>query len=181
MSKKTQEIKMSVNIHALWLPPSLTSEDSEVKNIASLLHAGKIDELKSHPLVRGYKSKHNLITTTGRNVLARLLTGDTTYSGQINYGALGTQVSPSPANGDTQLGTEVFRKLVSSHSASNNVAFVDFFYTASDTNGTYTEFGNFIDGTGSANTGRLFSRLATGGWVKSAFESLFVSCQYTIN
>jgi hypothetical protein len=132
--------------------------------------------------VLNYKHQHNLITTVGRNVLCRLLAGDTTYSGQINYGALGTQSSPSPANSSTQLGTEVYRKIYSSHTTDgNNVAYVDFFYAATDTNGTYTEFGNFIDGTSSANTGRLFSYIATGGWTKSNLVSLFVSCQYTIN
>jgi hypothetical protein len=125
--------------------------------------------------------KHNIIVTNGRNVLARRLANDVTYSGAINYGALGTVASPVPANADTQLGTEVYRKVCSSQTAAGNVAYVDFFYAATDTNGTYTEFGNFIDGTGTANTGRLFSRIATGGWVKSSIQSLFVSCQYTIN
>lgn len=125
--------------------------------------------------------KHNLVATTGRNVIARRLAGNTTYTGTINYGALGTAVSPSPSNSSTQLGTEAYRKLASSYAYSNNIAYVDFYYAASDCNGTYTEFGNFIDGTGSANSGQLFSYISTGGWVKSSLQSLFVSCQYTIN
>ncbi len=109
------------------------------------------------------------------------MTGDTTYSGQINYGALGSS-STAVSNADTQLGTEVFRKLYASHTTDgNNVAYVDFFYAATDTSGTYNEFGNVIDGTASANTGRLFSHILTGGWVKSPLQSMFISCQYTIN
>lgn len=125
--------------------------------------------------------KHNIVVTAGRNVLARRLAGNTTYTGAINYGALGTQASPSIVNGATQLGTEAYRKLVSSQSYSSNIAYVDFYYAATDCNGTYTEFGNFIDGAAGANTGQLFSYIATGGWVKSSVQSLFISCQYTIN
>ena len=125
--------------------------------------------------------KHNIIVTAGRSVFARRLAGNTTYTGAINYGALGTQASPSIVNAATQLGTESYRKLASSTAYSSNIAYVDFFYAATDCNGTYTEFGNFIDGTASANTGQLFSYIATGGWVKSSVQSLFVSCQYTIS
>lgn len=128
------------------------------------------------------RRKQNLIVTAGRTVMAQVLANESAYTGNgyINYGALGTGASPTPANGSTQLVNEVFRKIVQSSAASSNVAYVDFFYTAADTNGTYTEFGNFIDGTASANSGSLFSFIATGGWTKSAAESLFVSCQYTI-
>lgn len=127
-----------------------------------------------------YAEKQNIIVTSGRSALARLLSGDNTYSGEVNYGALGTGVGPVPANGDTTLDTEVYRKLKASASFSSNEAYVDFFYAAADTDGTYTEFANFIDGTGTADTGQMFSYIATGGWVKSSAESLFVSCRYTI-
>ena len=118
--------------------------------------------------------------TRGFETLTRFLTGDTTYAGGVNYGALGTGVSPSPALGSTQLSNEVFRKIYASRTFDNNIAYVDFFYAQTDTNGTYTEFGNFVAGSGTANSGRLFSYIATGGWVKSAIASLFVSCKYTL-
>ena len=140
-----------------------------------------LKQLAEAGIIQQHLAAHNIVATVGRNVIARLLAGDVTYSGQINYGALGSS-STAVANADTQLGTEVYRKLYSSHTTDgNNVAYVDFFYAASDTNGTYNEFGNFIDGTGSANTGRLFSHILTGGWVKSNVQSMFVSCQYTIS
>lgn len=120
----------------------------------------------------------NLVATVGRAALAQRLAGTTTYTGTINYGALGSSAT-AVANSDTQLGTEVFRKVVASSSYTSNVAFIDFFYSKADTNGTYAEFGTFIDGTGSANTGQLFTHALTGGWTKSASESMTVSCQYT--
>jgi len=122
----------------------------------------------------------NLVATVGRSVIAQRLAGTTTYTGTINYGALGSSAA-AVSNADTQLGTEVFRKTVASASYTTNQAFIDFFYSKADTNGTYQEFGSFIDGTGSANTGQLFSHVLTGGWTKLSSESMTVSCQYTIS
>lgn len=137
-----------------------------------------MDELKQY--MTKEKVIKNLITTVGRSVLAQRLANTTTYSGIINYGALGSS-STAVANSDTQLGTEVFRKVVASASFSTNTAFIDFFYTKADTNGTYNEFGTFIDGTGTVNSGQIFTHALTGGWVKTSSESMTVSCQYTIN
>ena len=133
-------------------------------------------------LIKGMKptfEKHNIIVTAGRTVFARLLSGDATYSGEINYGALGSDAT-AVTNADTVLGTEVYRKIASSQTYDENICYVDFFYSASDTDGTYEEFGNFIDGAAGADTGQLFSHMITGSWVKTNTESLFVSCQYSI-
>lgn len=131
-----------------------------------------------------YFEKQNLIATVGRAVVAELLSGGATYTGEINYGSVGTDNTP-PTNADTTLGAEVFRKLAASQTFSDNITYIDFFYTASDfdtgVTGTIEEFGNFIDGTGVADSGQLWSHIATGGWTKTGTESLFVSCQYTIN
>jgi hypothetical protein len=128
----------------------------------------------------GEKVVHNLITTRGPSVLAQRLANDTTYTGIINYGALGSSAT-AVANGDTQLTAEVFRKIVASASTTSNIAFIDFFYSKTDTNGTYQEFGTFIDGAAGANTGRIFTHALTGGWTKSASESMTVACQYTFS
>lgn len=138
-----------------------------------------IEELNIRFLAR-QEVFENLVATVGRSVIAQRLANTTTYTGIINYGALGSNATAA-TNGDTQLGTEVFRKVVASASYTTNVAFIDFFYSKADTNGTYQEFGTFIDGTGSANTGQLFSHLITGGWTKLSSESMTVSCQYTIS
>jgi aminoglycoside phosphotransferase len=136
------------------------------------------DELQKYKT--GELVVRNIVVTVGRSVLAQRLANTTTYTGTINYGALGSS-STAVTNADTQLGTEVFRKIVASASYTNNVAFIDFFYAKADTNGTYQEFGTFIDGSGSANSGQMFTHTLTGGWTKSSSESMTVSCQYSIN
>lgn len=179
-----QEVAIAANIKQFRLAPWVTEGSAAISRLREYIKTGKesiLEELTKSGAVLAFTEGHNIVVTSGRNVLARLIAGDTTYSGKINYGALGTVVSPAPTNASTQLGTEVYRKLASSYSSSTNIAYVDFFYAAGDCNGTYTEFGNFIDGAAGANTGQLFSYIATGGWAKSGAESLFVSCQYTIS
>lgn len=122
----------------------------------------------------------NLVVQTGRNVLAGILNGETTYTGIINYGALGTS-STAVSDGQTQLVAEVKRKAVGTRTRVNDQVNFDFYYSKSDTNGTYQEFGMFIDGTSTANTGQMFNRLLTGGWTKSSSESLTASVQININ
>lgn len=178
-----KEVPIKVNIRAFTLPDWVTPDSPILDLLREYVRTRKrsiLSKLRKQGILLDYKAKHNIVVTAGRSVIAQRLVNITTYSGAINYGLLGTQASPNPTNASTQLGNEVFRKLASSLSASSNIAYADFFYTAADTNGTYTEFGNVIDGTGSANTGQLFSYIATGGWTKSAVQSLFVSCQYTV-
>jgi hypothetical protein len=180
----TQDVSIKANFDFFNLRGDIDEAHPIVNVIREAIRSGKRNVLyllEAEGIIERQLAAHNIVVTMGRNVLARLLTGDVTYSGQINYGALGTS-STAVSNADTQLGTEVYRKLYASHTTDgNNVAYVDFFYAATDTNGTYNEFGNVIDGTASANTGRLFSHILTGGWVKTNVQSLFVSCQYTIS
>ncbi len=113
-------------------------------------------------------------------LIARRLIGDTTYSGTINYGALGTD-STAVAAADTTLGTEVSRKLFARRTRTNAQASFDFFYSQADTNGTYEEFGCFVDGTSSADSGQLFNHALTGGWTKTATKTMTVSLTISIN
>jgi len=122
---------------------------------------------------------HNLVTTEGFNVLARILAGDNTYTGNINYTALGTN-NASPVLGDTQLGTEVYRKAVSSASFIGSKANIETFYTATEVNGSFEEYGNFIDGGVAPNTGRLFNRF-TQTLIKSSTETLNVRSEITFS
>jgi len=48
----------------------------------------------------------NVICNAGFNAITRLLTGDTTYSGEINKALLGTGATGSAAASDTTLETE---------------------------------------------------------------------------
>jgi hypothetical protein len=168
-----QDVRITANFDFFLLPGHITDDSPTIAKLREYVRtrdSALLDHLRTAGIVQRHLNKHNLITTVGRNVLARLLTGDVTYSGQINYGALGSS-STAVNNSDTQLGTEVYRKLFSSHTTDgNNVAYVDFFYAATDTNGT-----------ASANSGRLFSHILTGGWTKTSLQSMFVSCQYTIS
>lgn len=198
MSTATKNIKQTVTeamrikgkMIASVFDTSRPEADRIEKQIVALINGPKfqgylekykalVAELRELCLVREYEVE-NIIVTAGRSVVADRLANDTTYTGIINYGALGSG-STTPANGDTTLTTEVFRKVVASASTTNNIAFIDFFYSKSDTNGTYNEFGTFIDGTASADTGQMWTHALTGGWVKSSSESMTVSCQYTIS
>jgi hypothetical protein len=170
------------NIKMFKLAPNVSQDD--LKLVREFSRTGN-EYIKKGLVERGvlldYKEQHNIIVTRGRAVLAERLAGGTTYTGEINYGALGTGISPVPTNASVKLDTEAYRKIAASQTFDDNIVYIDFFYEATDWSGTATEFGNFIDGTASADSGRLFSYIATGGWVKSGTASLFVSCQYTIN
>lgn len=124
--------------------------------------------------------RRNLVVLTGREVIARRLIGDLTYSGTINYGALGTDDTAVDA-GDTALGAEAARKLFARRSRTNAQVNFDFFYSQADTDGTYEEFGLFIDGEDSADSGQLFNHVLTGGWAKTDTEAMTVSVTLNVN
>jgi hypothetical protein len=144
-----------------------------VENITATIRDAKTGKIK-----RIYKHK-NLVATVGRSVLAQRLANITTYTGIVNYGALGTSTTP-PSNADTQLGAEVYRKAVGSNSAINNIATITFFYNTTETSGNYKEFATFIDGVSTPNSGQLFSHVAVD-WTKTTSETLTVECTYTIS
>lgn len=137
-----------------------------------------LEQLHKRFLVRQFCIK-NITTTVGRTVFARRLSGNTLYTGIVNYGALGTNAA-APAVGNTQLGTETYRKALSSGTFSNNIAYLENFYTAAEVNGTFEEYGFFIDGNAGANTGQLFNRFTTTV-IKSNTESLNVQSTVTFN
>jgi hypothetical protein len=125
---------------------------------------------------------HNIIPTAGRAVIARWITGDNTYSGDdgANYGSLGTSAT-APANGNTQLTAETYRKATSSVARSNNIAYLSNFYTATEVTGTFEEAGWHIAGTGTANTGQLLSHFLTTTIAKTSTETLTVESTLTIS
>lgn len=142
-----------------------------------------INEFNNRYMVREMHFK-NIIPTVGRARLAAALIG--AISGvdevEVNKSALGTGTT-TPANGDTTLDTETFRKDIASLSQSQNIFYGTAFYLASDTSGTFYEHGIFIDGTASADTGVLLSRVllnAPTGIAKSGTETLTIEHQITI-
>jgi len=131
------------------------------------------------------KRKHvfeNIIPTMGRNAVARSLAGEaaTLAEIEVNETALGTG-STAPANGDTTLETETFRKAIASSTSSGNQLFLTAFYTAPEVSGTFEEAALFINGTGAPDSGVLFSRVVFSPAVtKSASETLTVDYVVTI-
>ena len=123
---------------------------------------------------------YNLIPTVGRTVLANNLTNSvpTVTPIRITFTALGTGAT-APANGDTQLETETFRKATASSTNSNNVAYATAFYTAPEVSGTFAEAGLFIGGSITPNSGTLFSRVAIS-ITKSLTETLTIDYTVTI-
>ncbi len=134
-------------------------------------------EYKLGPLVRSDK-KYNVICNAGFQAVGEILSGVYGSSGEINYMALGDGAG-TPAASDTVLFNEVYRNATASGTVAGNILYLTAFYTESETDGTYTEFGNFIDGTGSADSGQLWTHVNTGGWTKAATEVLIVDCKYT--
>jgi len=130
----------------------------------------------------GNKKKvfYNQIVLSGRSVFARLLNAETTYTGAVNYGAVGTS-STVVSDSDIKLVTEVKRKGIATRARTNDSVSFRFYFSKADVAGTLEEFATFIDGTASADSGQLFNRALTGGWVKSASESLTVTVQFDLN
>lgn len=137
-----------------------------------------LQQLNSGFLLRRFVVE-NITTTAGRTVIAQRLSGTTTYTGIVNYGAVGTGTT-APAVGQTQLVAETYRKGLSSGTNAANIAYLENFYNATEVTGTLEEFAFFIDGTGSANTGQMFNRF-TQTIVKSNTESLNVQSSVTVN
>lgn len=121
----------------------------------------------------------NITTTVGRSVFAQILGGDNTYTGNVNYTALGTN-NAAAVVGDATLGTESYRKALTSGTDLSNVTYLETFFTAAEVNGTFEEYGMFIDGAAGADTGQLFNRF-TGSVTKSVTETLNVQSIVTWN
>jgi hypothetical protein len=153
-----------------------------VNAVQDFVQRGKDDMLDFYTklgLISNYQVGHNIIPTSGRTILARLLTGDTYYSGEINYGALG-DATDAFTNASVKLGNELYRKIASSQSYNENIAYIDFFIASGDVaDQTFEEWGTFIDGTITPDSGQAFSLYLTSGWVKSG--SMYISSKYTIS
>ena len=138
-------------------------------------------DIRNLTLVRQY-DLNNIIPTAGRAVIAQWITGDNTYDANtgVNYGSLGSS-NTAPANGDTQLTTETYRKAISSVATASNIAYLSNFYTASEFSGTVEEAGWHIVGTASANTGQLLSHFLTTTIAKALTETLTVESTLTVS
>lgn len=123
----------------------------------------------------------NLVPNVLRYSLATLISGTTvTPTFKANYVGLGSG-SSAPANSDTALQSESTRAAFSNRSATNNVAYLDAFFPSTVVGGnTYLEAGIFVDGTASANTGYLLSRVAINQVLGSS-QTLTLNCSVTVS
>ena len=129
--------------------------------------------------VRHYYVK-NMFVTAGKNSIADALRGTTANNkGIITYCALGTS-AVAPALGNTHLGAEIARKLVSVRSIANNVATFQTFFTTSEGIGSLREAGLFgDDASATPDTGTLFCHTAINR-TKSSNDTLTISWAVTI-
>lgn len=122
----------------------------------------------------------NIVPTVGRTMIANNLTDATPDNTMLaTHVALGSGTN-SPANSDTQLQTETYRNAVASKTNASNVAYISGFFNATETSGTYREAAIFCNGTGSANTGILLSRVAINV-TKTTSETLTLDWTLTIS
>lgn len=123
---------------------------------------------------------HNMFVTAGKNSLADHLKGTTANNkGIITYSALGTGIT-APALADTQLQTEIVRKLISVREVNGKTAVFQTYFNPSEGNGTLKEAGLFGDAaSGTANSGTLFCRVAINR-TKSASDTLTLYWNVTI-
>lgn len=136
-------------------------------------------DAKTNEITRVQKY-HNLIPTVGRENIAKGLSGgfSAEEEGEINYTSLGTGTT-APANGDTTLETEVYRKAIASATYANNILYATAFYTATEITGTFKEAGLHINGSATPDSGVLFSRVAID-ITKTSSETLTVDYEVSL-
>jgi hypothetical protein len=136
---------------------------------------GKILETQS------FKNRIMLGTNTGKNLIMDRLAGDNSYSLNILYGEIGTG-STTPADGDVALATPSVREPKTTAVVASNVATFQFFFPNVDLpNGTYNEFGSFVDGSATIGTGQIFNRaLFASPYAKASNEDTTVQLAITI-
>lgn len=130
--------------------------------------------------LREVKKRTNVICNAGFSDITKRLTGDPIVdsTGELNKALLGDGVGSASA-ADTTLINEVYRNDIASGTDDENIAIFTVFFTEGEVTGTFTEFGNCIDGEAGADTGLLWSHITGLNWVKDSSTALVVSCKYT--
>ncbi len=119
----------------------------------------------------------------GKDLIVQRLLGTNTYTLNITHGAIGTN-NAAPAANDTKLGTEFARSAPTfTQDSGYNEAILQFFFPDSVlTNQTYYEFGMFVDGTSSVNSGQIFNHaLFSPGYAKTAGVDTTIEVDLTFN
>ena len=102
----------------------------------------------------------NKITDKGLEFLTKAPLGLNDAGSKWLYIALGDDGTSASA-GDTALKNEVYRGMVSSRNRIGNKSLASLFIPYDEANFTIEEIGIFIDGNENADTGDLFSRIAS--------------------
>ena len=124
-------------------------------------------------LIKSEVEVKNLTPTCGRNLINQYL------AAQNIYGAFGNGTTAF-TNASTKLNNELYRKINADAAVDGNITYVDWFINAADVaNQTFQEFGAFIWGDGSKDSGVAFSLVQTCGWVKSG--AMFISLKITLS
>lgn len=130
------------------------------------------------------RSYSNVICNDGFEAVGKQLAGTTTGALELNYMAFGTGTG-TPSASDSTLFSEQYRATTSSASASGNELIATVFISESEypSSGsvTITEFGNFIEGSSSKDTGSLWTHIAGLSWTKDNSTSLTVDCSYVFS
>lgn len=131
-------------------------------------------------VVREEKKMNHIPDVALAAITAQMANKSSTTFGNNLYIVLGTN-STAAGDGDTQLGTEVFRKSIFDTTAITNMASFFVYLTAAEVSGPYRELGLMGDGnnlvaSGVANSGVLYSRVvqtvspATGQGVQFQYD-----------
>ena len=119
------------------------------------------------------KTEKNLITQSGLNAMAALFIGEIPADSTI-YLAMGTG-TVAAITGDSALGTEGFRKILTSKTRNLNEVRLRFFMMSSEGVGNWSEAGVFIAGTAQSGSGQLLNRiLPTGGISKASNQVMTI-------
>lgn len=164
-----------------------------MKNVQSTFKEGSSLEGKikiittdsiTHEVLRETEWYGNLVmlgVNTGKALVLARLNGDNTYSLNITHAEIGTGTTP-PTIADVALETPVTRSPVATGVVSGNVLTMQFFFSDGNLpNGTYGEFGAFVDGTITLSSGQIFDRVLFGlPFVKGSAEDTTVQLDITI-
>lgn len=122
------------------------------------------------------RTEKNLVVTTGLQAIAAILIDELAQDCAV-YLAMGTG-STAAAAGNTTLGTETVRKIVTTKTRSSGTVIYRFYFLTGEAVGDFTEWGVFLEATASADSGRLLNRLVpVGGVSKASNEQLTVEVQ----
>lgn len=161
-----------------WTPreavESLRQKGDAVRIWLEILKAGL-------PSFAREQTYHNLVPSVLRDSFASLIAGNAvTPTFEATHFALGTG-SNAASNSDLTLQTETLRAAFTNRSSYTNIAYLDVFFSAAEVGGdTFNEAGIFVDGTGSADSGYLLSRVTINQTLGSS-QTLTVNCSITIS